>query len=1163
MKNVTLKGIATLSGILLLCLSSNASHFIGVDMRFECLDPCTYRIYHNAYYDCAGGGTTPLPGPPNAPSISFVGFPNGCTSNPIPVTFNWIFQSYIEVTPVCPALLTQTACTNGANPVINGVLEGVFYRDYNICMGGTSPCTSLEFSWSTCCRSYSITSGASGNDLYVNSTLYIDSTLCNSSPLFAGPPVSIFPSGQVSTFDLGAVDPDGDSLAYTLGSCMMAMGVPVPYTSAGGYSPSQPLGANWDVSLDGHTGIITFTPNPGGIVVAVICIEVKEYRNGVLIGTYPRDMQVETIAIGPNQIPSISNLNNLTGLELNGQGGYDICLSSPISFSIVASDPDLSDTLSFETNISSVLNGAIVTISGANPLIMNVSWTPSIADTSLLPFFVNVSDNVCPLPFRAFSAYEFEPFLLCISDSITASTCSENNGEIDVTVSGGVPPYTFLWNTGATTEDLSGIPPGVYDIQIIDATGLIETDTFWVSASDFMLQTTLTQPTCDAVLGAISTNVLGGTPPISYLWNTGSTSSMLTGLGAGGYSVMATDASGCVVQAIAILETPDSCFVSVAGRVYDDGNNNCVQDVGESGRPWILIDISPGPSVYTNINGDYYFPMDTGTYFIEQNVGSTPFLSPNCPPGGGHQLDLTSYENDTSGIDFANEVIPYQDIRVSFSNQWAVNAAGQIHLENIFYHNAGSVPVLATLEWTHDPLLQFIGATTSPNIYDVNTYSGSWNLGLLAPGESGTIVVTLQIDSTALVGAHIESSVTLLPLVGDLLPGNNVDSTSIFLAASYDPNDKQVSPVGIGSEGYIGLSNNPLKYTIRFQNTGNFTAFHVVIRDTLASELVPASFQPGAFSHPYSVSLENDEVLVFDFPNILLPDSASDPNGSQGFVSFYLSYDSASPPFTVIKNDAAIYFDFNDPIITNNTQNTLILPLEIEIMGNDSLAGCRGDTLRGEVIDPTGVGNVEFLWNSGASGEWTLLDESGWYVLNANDGIGYGSQDSIWVEVVTAEAYFRAEITGLDVSFVDSIIGGELLGWDFGDDQTWSSSNPTHSYASADSFWVSLFVENECGLIDTISQWIDLTGLVSLESDLSEQVKVSPNPFTERTIISFPNDKSQPFRLNLLDLRGRVVRTYDPTRESQIEIHRGALSSGIYLIELIGPYRYFGKLRIE
>lgn len=154
----------------------------------------------------------------------------------------------------------------------------------------------------------------------------------------------------------------------------------------------------------------------------------------------------------------------------------------------------------------------------------------------------------------------------------------------------------------------------------------------------------------------------------------------------------------------------------------------------------------------------------------------------------------------------------------------------------------------------------------------------------------------------------------------DGLPACDLDL--VEARSSFDPNAKSAYPEGYDMPHYI-RPNTPLEYFIYFQNTGSDTAFTVVLRDTLDQWLDLGSFAAGASSHNYSYKFEENRTLKFTFNNINLPDSSANQLASNGFVSFKLTPKSTTPLSTVIKNKAAIYFDFNEPIITNETFHTI------------------------------------------------------------------------------------------------------------------------------------------------------------------------------------------------------------------------------------------------
>ncbi|MFT5999892.1 MAG: putative repeat protein (TIGR01451 family) [Neolewinella sp.] len=155
--------------------------------------------------------------------------------------------------------------------------------------------------------------------------------------------------------------------------------------------------------------------------------------------------------------------------------------------------------------------------------------------------------------------------------------------------------------------------------------------------------------------------------------------------------------------------------------------------------------------------------------------------------------------------------------------------------------------------------------------------------------------------------------------------GNGVPAQAIVCrenVGAYDPNDKRGYPLGHGAEDNIPLGTR-LEYNIRFQNTGTDTAFNVIIKDTISMALDLATLKPGSFSHPYTIDIDTHRVVTFTFANIMLPDSNINLAASQGAISFSIEHDAGLAPGDDIFNSAAIYFDFNEPIITNNSHHRI------------------------------------------------------------------------------------------------------------------------------------------------------------------------------------------------------------------------------------------------
>ncbi|MEZ4772222.1 MAG: PKD domain-containing protein [Bacteroidia bacterium] len=438
---------------LLLCLlvifsgALQATHQMGIDISYECTGPCTYRIYHKSYYDCAGAAMS-IYLPPvnaNAPTAAWAnltaGFsifsPAGCAP-PAPIG-GWVLNGYSEVTPLCPDALNPppgtphpTRC-DPTNPsaTINGVAELVYYRDYSFC-NVPAACDSFLIEWGSCCRNSVINSGAADEGIYTGSTVIKPSlSSCNSSPQFLNKPVPYVCAGQPFTFNQGAYDPDGDSLSYHLGDCMNTAGVPVTYSA--GFSPAQPIGTSWAVSINAFTGDITMTPNPtGNQVIGVMCIVVKEWRNGEQIGQVTRDMQitvipacnssnpltggVQNVALGVDEVPA----NSLSYNEVRTCAGIETCFEIPV----ISQDPNLDYQIYWNHGIAGATftdasNAAVIdTVSGATP-VAKFCWTPPPGTDGAFFFVVSVKDDACPIPgFNQFT------IIVYVEDVLAASSAA-------------------------------------------------------------------------------------------------------------------------------------------------------------------------------------------------------------------------------------------------------------------------------------------------------------------------------------------------------------------------------------------------------------------------------------------------------------------------------------------------------------------------------------------------------------------------------------------------------------------------------------------------------------------------------------------------------------------------------------------------------------------
>lgn len=204
---------------------------------------------------------------------------------------------------------------------------------------------------------------------------------------------------------------------------------------------------------------------------------------------------------------------------------------------------------------------------------------------------------------------------LNLTGTTTPTSCTDDaSGSIDISVSGGTPPYIYSWNSGETTEDLTNLNAGYYTVVVTDAKGCTVTSGFRVSKKSFQVSRTVIQPSCYGTDdGSITLyEPVGGTAPYTYTWSNGETGTMLAGLSPGVYSVTITDATGCSRTLTTTIAYPAQIEASATVT-----NANCEGD----GFYSIDLTLSGGTSPYTFLwsNGSTTEDLQgltTGTYTV-------------------------------------------------------------------------------------------------------------------------------------------------------------------------------------------------------------------------------------------------------------------------------------------------------------------------------------------------------------------------------------------------------------------------------------------------------------------------------------------------------------------------------------------------------------------
>lgn len=512
-----------------------------------------------------------------------------------------------------------------------------------------------------------------------------------------------------------------------------------------------------------------------------------------------------------------------------------------------------------------------------------------------------------------------------VLDSIIDINCSGSLfGTIGVHGGSAATPYTYAWTTSPanTNPVLTGIPAGSYTVTATNALGCAASAVYTVNNSSSLFASATTNYANCMNPGSATISATGAHPPYTYLWNDAAsqTTATATGLFAGTYNVQVTDAMGCSLSGNITVNA--ACNNFIMGRVYLDVNMNCIQDAGEPGLPGRIITASPGPYyASTDANGDYV--LATPNLNNTVTLASYPGYTTSC--AATLTANLGAMADSIMGVNFGSFHPVISDLGIHPG--WTAGNPGFPKTYWFLYSNSGSNAVNATVNFVYDSSLVFTGCTAG-GVNNTASHTITWNFPSLAPGSYWDWATRPQaffnVPATMSITDNLQTYFEITPIGGDISPLDNVLSLTEPLTGSHDPNSKSVIPKGQGPGGDIFQSDSVLFYTIHFQNNGNDTAYTVVVKDTLSSFLDPASVIPGASDHAYTFDLSGQGILTFRFDHIMLPDSAADEPGSNGYFNYSVKIKAGTPVGSVINNTASIYFDFNSAIVTNTTVNTIV-----------------------------------------------------------------------------------------------------------------------------------------------------------------------------------------------------------------------------------------------
>jgi hypothetical protein len=562
------RSLATVVFSLLLAFGvqqAKGSHIAGSDLTYQSLGNGSYLVTYTMYRDCDGI---------TAPTTAFLNVASSsCNIASQSVQMTQVPNTGQEITPTCST--TVSTCNGGTSP-------GIQQYTYTALISMNTPCPDWHMWVDDCCRNSGITTlqNSASEGLYIEA--YLNNTLSqNSSPVFNNIPIVFFCIGQTNYFNHGAVDADGDSLAFYFIAPRNSENDPVVYAT--NYSIAAPVTSSPAVTIDGATGDVAVTPTQSE--VGLMSVMVEEYRNGELIGRVMRDIQVYTVACS-NTLPALSGVNGTTTMTTSACVG-----GQPLCFNINSSDNNSNDSLWLTWNQG--IPGATFSPGTGNRPVGQFCWSPTPADARPNPylFTVTVHDNACPSP--GVQTYSYQIFVSALQVQVVATPSvpcyGDQTGSASVSAA-GIAPFTYAWSNGDVTSSVSSLSAGSYSVTVTDGTGCQGSQSFTISQPPALtLAMSGTNSQCQGGPGSATASVQGGTGPYTYAWGGGQTTSSISNLSPGSYTVDVVDANGCDISGSVQVSGSAAVVASLAVVSSTCGSSN-----GE-----ITVNVSSGTAPYS------------------------------------------------------------------------------------------------------------------------------------------------------------------------------------------------------------------------------------------------------------------------------------------------------------------------------------------------------------------------------------------------------------------------------------------------------------------------------------------------------------------------------------------------------------------------------------
>ena len=699
--------------------------------------------------------------------------------------------------------------------------------------------------------------------------------------------------------------------------------------------------------------------------------------------------------------------------------------------------------------------------------------------------------------------------------------------------------YTYEWlPNGEITQTININVADDYSVVITDGNGCSDTSSD-VTVTEFVAAAPNVYGSTTFCTGG--NTVLNTDSYASYSWSPGSeTTQSITVSAAGTYSVTVTDNNGCITTSNNVVVTENTFLTpSISGSLdYCEGST-------------ATLDAGSGYATYTWSTGA---TTQTISATETDNSISVTVVDGNGCTGTSATVDVTERANPTPVISGDLEYCEGGNVTLDAgagynSYLWSDGTTSQTNTVTTgafavtvtnAYGCLGLSPGVNVVE-NVNPTPVIMGDTSYCSGSTSALDAGSYDTYLWANGATtqtiaavtGTYDVTVT-DANGCTGTSPSFSVTVYPTPTPVISGNDSicdgETTTLY--------------GGSGYASYVwsnGMGGNPV-------SVGTAGTYNVVVTSNEGCSNISPNFTLVVLPNPTATISAIGETVFCDIADVNTTldagtgfDSYTWSPGSENTSSIVVT----SPGLynvTVVNSDGCSDVSDDFEVIAS----TLTSP-QVQITGDTTL--CDGEESQLYLNDSY----YTYEWNSGSTTPSIIVNHSGDYWVTVSDE--YGCTESSDTVTVTVDelpmANFNYSSPAMTINFTDLSSGNvNSWSWDFGDGNTSTLQDPSHTYADAGSYPVTLVVSNDCGS-DSISFFVAVKPTVNIGiGELTvDQITVYPNPTIGDLNIVLPFMPTNPVMVRVNNTIGQTVME-SAMSDRRTVLNLGQLNRGIYFIEI-------------